>query len=618
MPDSNKPLPPAPVPGVQEQQTSVKPPTQANRIISPIKLPDLHNLFSGAPQFFARSEGHHSGAPHPSVAFPWNIELEIRDLSDHGQIEDQAWGCVTSTPHITRDVNKNPEATKEHITKQKARFAPRLHERPDMLSMQGLERGTIGYQAALQLGVSDALHEDLPTLIDQETISRKRLNFVEDKKHGMRVLDEAAVIARLTELEEAYQTTSFLERPTVEMYSELFTLILFPPTRVTDSEDPYSLHVQIEALLEVLATPSVWIDFSLVEWRIRLGQILWGPAYEVDVEDGLSINGEEVQEAGSQRLWLLLQILLSCELLIRLDTITHYAERKRKVISVEDMHRFEGEGTTSMKWSLLLARLWLDNIQIVTTKPEVSYNDKASGGWLAAFTGVATGSSSSAPTCTTEFRGRYEQRQAAGLIHFARNLDWPQLDELAAKFASGAKFESTSNTPSSGTPLSMSTQRSSYFGNSLRRPGIRRTLSKQITISATIHPSGWLSRSYLTGLILPGEGLYHFLISTLLENDATAVSQLGEEANLYGGFMYAEKSFWSTACIIGRVLAAGKGASECMGWLSSETLPKGISSGWVNVEAEVAPQDGKTLFPIFQYSLHSKRTSAPVVWLARR
>ena len=28
---------------------------------------EIEKLFSGAPQYFARSEGHYTGAPHPSV-----------------------------------------------------------------------------------------------------------------------------------------------------------------------------------------------------------------------------------------------------------------------------------------------------------------------------------------------------------------------------------------------------------------------------------------------------------------------------------------------------------------------------------------------------------------------
>jgi hypothetical protein len=34
------------------------------------------------------------------------------------------------------------------------------------------------------------------------------------------------------------------------------------------------------------------------------------------------------------------------------------------------------------------------------------------------------------------------------------------------------------------------------------------------------------------------------------------------------------------------VLAAGKGAVECMGWISSDVIPEGLGDGWVNVEVE--------------------------------
>jgi hypothetical protein len=195
---------------------------------------------------------------------------------------------------------------------------------------------------------------------------------------------------------------------------------------------------------------------------------------------------------------------------------------------------------------------------------------------------------------STQFQSRHQTRQISGLVHFAQKLHWPEVDNVAAKFSQSTALiaESAPSTPVIGTPLSMTTQRSSYFANSAR-PAIKRGLSKQQPRrSFMVQPSGWLSRSYLTGLILPGEGLSHFLISTLLENDESAVAHLGEEASLYGGFKYSSKSYWSTACIIGRILAAGKGASECMGWLSSEVLPKDMEDGWVNVEAEMPPKSG--------------------------
>ena len=207
--------------------------------------------------------------------------------------------------------------------------------------------------------------------------------------------------------------------------------------------------------------------------------------------------------------------------------------------------------------------------------------------------------SSTLLTHTIEFHGRRQKRQVNGLIRFSRKMRWPGAERIAEKFALDPEkgsdgIERTPADPASqaGTSLSMTTQRSSYFAG-IGRPGIRRGLSLGGPPNM-FHPSGWLSKSYLTGLILPGEGLSHLLMSTLLENDEIAVARLGGDPNLYGGFVYSGQSFWSTACIIGRVLAAGKGASECMGWLSSPIQPKGVVEGWVSVDVELEPRsDGE-------------------------
>lgn len=178
-------------------------------------------------------------------------------------------------------------------------------------------------------------------------------------------------------------------------------------------------------------------------------------------------------------------------------------------------------------------------------------------------------------------------------------MRWPGAERIAEKFAIDLEKGSdgigripTVPAPQAGTSLTMTTQRSSYFAG-IGRPGIRRGLTFGGPPNM-FHPSGWLSKSYLTGLILPGEGLSHLMMSTLLENDEVAVARLGGDPNLYGGFVYSGQSFWSTACIIGRVLAAGKGASECMGWLSSPIQPKGVVEGWVSVDVELEPRsDGE-------------------------
>lgn len=588
MSDPNKPLPPPPAPGSQPEPAA-RPVKKLDRIISPLALPDLHKLFSGAPQFFVRSEGHHTGAPHPSVAFPWNIELEIRDLCDHQQIHDHAWSSVSAWPHISRDIGRDPDAVKEHKEKQRAHYLPRCRERPNMLSMQGLERGTMGYQAALEMGVADALQvpEENSVGGGANALADRRKDFLR-AKDGVRPLTESTLVELLTSASTTYhEDPAKHQRPTIELYTELFTQILFPPSRVTDSDDPYSLPVQIEVLIDVLGSPKIWFDFSLVEWRIRLGQILWGPP----PEDEILVNNEVANDLGDQKYWLLLQVLLSCELLMRLDAISADIDHGAKEPRDSDLHRFDKKTTPSVRWSLIFARHWLENIKIEKTKPDNASDKKEPTGWLASFKSSPSAKENEINDTVhnVQFYGRYQTRQLSGLLHFARKLNWPNIEIIASKIASNGIKIPESTTPAVGTPRSVSTQRtSSYFTS---RPSMRRGLSKQ-RMSAMIHPQGWLSNSYISGLVLPGEGMSHFLISTLLENDEVAIARLGEEANLYGGFLYEDRSFWSTSCIIGRVLAGGKGSTECMGWVSSDVSPKGSSESWVNIEVEVTSQIG--------------------------
>ncbi|KAH7409625.1 hypothetical protein BKA64DRAFT_742685 [Cadophora sp. MPI-SDFR-AT-0126] len=583
----NKPLPPPPPASTQADSPPIaKPPVKLERIISPIDVPDLHKIFSGAPQFFARAEGHNTGAPHPSVAFPWDEELNIRDLTDFRKIHDEAWSCVTAWPHVTVRASRNPESVEENREKERAHFLPRCRERPNMLSMQGLERGTVGFQAALEMGVADALEipgEDTDT--SPEYISEQRKVFL-NGKDGLRPVTDSILLERLQQASEVYHDDPQKhQKPSVELYTQLFTFILFPPSRVTEHDDPYSLKIQIEALVEVLAAPTVWIDFSLVEWRIRLGQILWGASAEADPEDEVSVNNEIARDPGTERYWLLLQILLSCELLLRLDAISVNMDHGVKAATPVEIHRFEKLATPSVRWSLILARAWLENIRLGTQDSE-ALREKRPAGWLATLRG--TGNTEAVSTDGLQeltFHGRHESRQLSGLLHFARNIHWPDMDDLTSKVASNGITisDSIQNTPIA-TPLSISTQRSSsYFA---RRPVMKRGMSLQRHVSTIIRPAGWLSNSYISGFILPGEGLSHFLMSTLLENDSDAVSRLGEEANLYGGFIYRSKSFWSSACIIGRVLAGKKGSSECMGWIQSNVVPRGVREGWVDVDVE--------------------------------
>ncbi|KAH6628588.1 hypothetical protein F5144DRAFT_493227 [Chaetomium tenue] len=569
---------------------------------------EVEKLFSGAPQYFARSEGHYTGAPHPSVAFPWDDEVQIRDLVDHTQIEDKAWGSVTAWPHITRDVTSDRSAAQRASeVKHRAHFYPRCRERPNMLSMFGLEKGSLGYQAALELAVGDALQEEQwgferlearhPAVVEQR---QKMLT----SKDGLRHVDEVLIMEQLIKNGQRYgEQHPRGRRVSSELYNELFLQILHPPTKVLDHRDPYSLSVQILALVKVLAAPNMWIDFSHVEWRIRLGQLLWDNQSEDEGTDSSSVKtGESASGVHEERYWLLLQILLACELLVRLDAITEGEELGVESIRPAEIHKFEKEANKAVKWSLILARMWLENIEVVKTEASEPANaEEKPSGWLATLTKRMSltrdhdshSHHSRAPVYA--IKGKHVRRQINGLAHFALRLRWPEAGSYVSKITENCRsvVDGTPLSTPFASPSAPDSHRSSYFGGPKEDTQSRRTPSRRKRISAALQSSGWLSKSYVSGLILPGEGVCHFLMATLLENDSEALSKLGPMANLCGGFVYSGKSFWSTSCIVGRVLGAGKGAAECMGWISSDVVPHGLSDGWVNIEGQEIPEDAQ-------------------------
>lgn len=562
---------------------------------------EIERLFSGAPQYFARSEGHNTGAPHPSVAFPWDEELPIRDLTDHTQIENHAWRCATAWPHITRGARRNSNAS---FDKARAHFYPRCRERPSMLSMLGLEKGTIGYQAALELSVSDSLQEEqfgFGSLGCKSHIVLEHRQKLVSSKDGLRFLREDFVLDQLIKNGKRYKDGLLSRDMSSELYNDLFLHILHPPNRIIDHGDPYSLVVQIQALIKVLAAPNVWCDFSRLEWRIRLGQVLWGTVDGGDeIADGSSItDADSISECIQERFWLLLQVLLACELLIRLDAITAGEELGVESIHPEDVRRFERDANVTVKWSLILARVWLENIEVLKKDTDLAVpkdHHHNPIGWLAALTERMTlrshrrtKSHQDGKMAAYTVKGMHGERQIDGLTQFARKLRWPDIDAYEARIMDLARTVNNS-TPVSGTPrTSLGDLPRPQTSASARKHNAKSLRLRRRKVQATLNRQGWLSKSYISGLVLPGDCVSHFLMATLLENDKGAMQALGPVANLAGGFVYHGKSFWSTSCIVGRVLAAGRGSAECMGWISSDVIPSGFSDGWFNVAVDEIP-----------------------------
>jgi hypothetical protein len=573
----------------------------------PLSDADIEKLFSGAPQYFARTEAGFPGAPHPSVAFPFDEELDIRDLTDHVQIEDRAWSGVTAWPHLTRDLNQDPAAKKGAERRNRASFHIRCRERANMLSMQGLEKGTMGYQAALEMSVGDSLEEEQ---FGFESVGTKAKVVVEARSRmvsetgWLKRIPKSEVLDKLKHNGEVHRDNNLRRRPAVDTYKELFHSFMRPSDMVIDRKNHYSLINQINALVKCLATSNVWIDFSRVEWRIRLGQILWGEQDGDELDDSTAIHDAgSAMERAEEKYWLLLQVLVSTELLLRLDAITEgedsgWSEYFRPV----DGAYFEKQANNSVKWSLLLARSWLENIEVV--KQEMSFKGqlaaaRPNSGWLASMVSSITlkyhssQDEDSRPKGSRNIytiRGRNGTRQVDGLTHFARKIQWPGVDGYESRISNNAQ-NSIQPTPATlETPSVNSSQRTSYFGAwDLTNNHTKKTYKTQALrrkTAAALHSSGWLSKSYIFALMLPGEALSHFLMATLLENDPEAMHSIGSLANLSGGFVYRRKSFWSTLSIVGRVLAAGQGAAECMGWISTDVLPDDTGDGWLNIEVE--------------------------------
>ncbi|KAF2178704.1 hypothetical protein K469DRAFT_642225 [Zopfia rhizophila CBS 207.26] len=586
----------------------------------------IHTLFLGAPHFAVKPADSRSD---PKVSYPWDDELKVRDVSDSIPPSQPAFSLATLRQYL-KVTPGEPAQGKTYLG-----YDVGVVEIPSMLTAQGVEPGTIGFEHFLQLPTSDNLTTDLQQSQSSngflEVIRNKEQMQSNPERLGIRRVDMSMVHERLIEfgdLLEAFQESP--ERMTIlnnqssgDLYANLFGKFLTPPPFDGTTDDPTGMKVQIDNLLKVLRLKGVWYDLSLVEWRIRLGQILWGDPDSVSV---IGVTGASVShELWSDRDILLLQLLLACELLLRLDAVSTMDVDEAKGwmhLTHEEFQGFLNLKTRKTDWDLILARRFMENILVFKEYDNAASPSSPKPRGILSM--LSRDDAKGTPNTDIIFLPRHQARQLSGLLHFAETVRWPGIDlivtELAHKLgvpdsdkeqqqqpSPYGKFLDL-NTPSSisvyGTPLatprSTNSVRSSYFGHMKRPPLNRSNTSRSFKVPLTstllVHAAdvaanalnigGWLSRSYLTGLILPGEAISHFLISTLLENDKLAIATLGESANLYGGFIYAARSWWSKTSVVGRVLACVEGAVECMGWISVTRLPEDPADGWYAVNSE--------------------------------
>jgi hypothetical protein len=574
---------------------------------------DVRQLFSGAPHFSI------DGQTQPSVSFPWDFELNTRDVRDSKPLPHAAFSGSTLHQHLPIF-----EASDAHESKSLTYDIGEV-EKPSMLASTGNEPGTVGIEFFLQEPEADILNipnKDQKPEEVFDSFSNFELLESQPEKLGIRKFDFGAVAERLVELSNIYESTAEHERSlsihnhvsSGELYAALFGKVLIPPKYDGSKTDPTGLKVQIEALIRILNLKRVWYDFSNVEWRIRVGQLIFTHG-SPEASDG---NLSEPEDGLTERDVILLQLLLACELYTRLEAVARLSTQEVKnelQLIEEEVLNFKSLESRKTKWDLVLARRFLENIDAKThmKSKQVSQSQQS---LTRSLLGIAQRESIiTVNELDIVFQPRRQDLQLKGLFNFAEAINWPDSEALRTHLSSALTTtvnvedqDSTSpsiyatplSTPGKLTPrLIRGNRESGYFGGAvgsaspemaprlfqLTSPSTFNLEASFDTNNGSLKSSigGWLTRSYLTGLILPGEAICHLLISTILENDADSLVVLGENANLYGGFVYKGRSFWSKSCIVGRVLACLDNSKDCMGWISSTVVPNGCGDGWLDI-----------------------------------
>ncbi|KAB8227865.1 uncharacterized protein BDW43DRAFT_292993 [Aspergillus alliaceus] len=616
---------------------------------------DLEALFSGAP-FFLLERGNYDHH-YPQVIFPFDDhDPTIQNMWDRKPLSHPSF--IVCTLHAHLPIPDRWVSTKEspiHLNSwrraggsKRATFDIGIFEVPNMLSMNGRDPGAIGFRHFVELPVADAVryperpksnldylqlssmpasqvyelmehYHDIYTMSGGAGYDRKRLLCEGPsawKKIGVRDINLQSLVERLRTLTDLRREMLHGKREATildteseqDLYSDLFTKFLYPPPKplLADAVMSHSLKAQIKALTVTLATRGAWVDFSLPEWRLYAGQLLWeaGPHADGDLLDPTTCSKPWMHPTIERR-WLLVQMLLAAELLLRLDATVRVGildNSKALHITAKDVDDFEHIRDGKVDWDLVAVRRFMDTFDISYKADEPDQLDfdpmiPTSHPWgeknheknhHSFFENLLHRSLSGSPTESIESAWRcslvptFLDQQLQGLFAFAEEIDWPGLDALKTRLhfvigggQMGAAIADAFNKPvrnalpaKAGGPLN----KEEMHTRSLSRRRIALHCSKYQADSVQL--GGWITRSWLSGFVFPGEQISHLLMATVLENDSDAMAKLGPIANLYGGFAYKGKTWWSKECIVGRVLASVEDTKECLGWLRSPVVPK--------------------------------------------
>jgi hypothetical protein len=574
----------------------------------PLREEEIFVMFEGAPCFSVvdGKSGH-----RPDVVFHGGSESAGHlptYLPDFVPLKHETFTTCTLGVHEIKESEDIPFASHLRIRSQGTDDEATLLEVPSMCSANGREPGTVGFEYFLQLPIADSLAASDETA----TFENRSLLLSDPTELGLLPYDLTTLVNRLNTASEHYETLMndetkalvFAKSFAPELGESVFGSLLSTNHISTpiDENGTFSLNGQINALQRILEMKGIWHDFRLVEWRIRIGQLLWTETIP-DEADGFTNQPSEKDV-------LILQVTLAAELLLRLKIvqILNKGNPTSGIIDVTERR------SRKVQWDLVLAKRFLTNLKIFALPDTENEEKGVRNSFFSAISFLTSDGSQDVSTTKPILQPKNEDKQISGLMLFAQTLEWPHTEDVLAQLrpppdtegnerpvSMASMYATPLDSPGLFTMESAPGTRLSYFGamNSQRqqsRPGMSRTHTAQ---SIQLRPAsnevdgfnvgGWLSRSWLSGLVMPGESSSHFLISTLLENSPKAIKVLGDNADLYGGFVYGDRTFWSKSSVVGRVLAAGSGAADCMGWISCQGVPPGHPEGWVDAKVSEFP-----------------------------
>ncbi|KAF1833147.1 hypothetical protein BDW02DRAFT_553223 [Decorospora gaudefroyi] len=162
---------------------------------------------------------------------------------------------------------------------------------------------------------------------------------------------------------------------------------------------------------------------------------------------------------------------------------------------------------------------------IMQLPPIITWDLAVAQRWLENMEITKTRTSSTQSTFSFELKSKHRQIEA--LRVFAKTLKWPNMDEI--------EF----------------------------------ILEEQDMKEKALEDRSADAMSWFSGIILPGKTLPWLIMNSLIDCDRDTGDALNHLSHMHpaSGFQYRANTYWSSQCIVGKVLGAARGVKQIAGWV---------------------------------------------------